>query len=264
MQQFKELFIITERELLHSADGIPIIKHQVMAMLWDLSIEVTGSDGSRFTSDHHQCGVAAVVPQELVMHATPSLLGQWPWHGALYHRINRNKPAYACGLTVVSKFYTITAAHCTYPREKHTKLVPSEMLVYLGISNIELPGFLLRQFAVKSIVRHENYQTDDVRYDIALLKVAQPGIEFNNYIRPICFWRGDASEAAIVGKNGYSPGWGLNENGELPPELQHAVMPIVSRWRFVLVSEMEHQLEEAIVEVGYTSRKMACGFSEEL
>lgn len=36
-QQFKELFIITGREL-HSADGIPIIKHRVKAMLRDLGL----------------------------------------------------------------------------------------------------------------------------------------------------------------------------------------------------------------------------------
>ncbi|XP_019543498.3 NEDD4-binding protein 2 [Aedes albopictus] len=39
-QQYKELFIITGRGL-HSADGIPIIKHRVKAMLRDLSLRCT-------------------------------------------------------------------------------------------------------------------------------------------------------------------------------------------------------------------------------
>lgn len=169
-----------------------------------------------------------MIPQELVSHGKQSSLGQWPWHGALHQRINHASPTYACGVTVVSKFYTITAAHCTYPPNKLTVLEPRNLSIYLGISNLVNPGFSLRQFAVHSIVVHENYHATDVRFDIAMLKVAL-AIKFNNYIRPICIWRDDASEAAIVGKYGYSPGWGRNENGEIPAELQYAVMPIVSR-----------------------------------
>ncbi|XP_055548492.1 uncharacterized protein LOC129732053 [Wyeomyia smithii] len=176
----------------------------------------------------NDCGQRPALTRGLVHFGNESQLGEWPWHVALFHRMNRASPSYACGGTIISENYIVTAAHCVYPRSRVRPLTAAEILVRAGIANIQQLEHSLQQFAVAEIVRHEEFNTDVLGNDIALLKIAG-ALEMTNYVRPICLWNGTDGEELIVGKGGTVAGWGLDENGTLPDVLKHAVMPIVSR-----------------------------------
>ncbi|XP_058820456.1 uncharacterized protein LOC131682759 [Topomyia yanbarensis] len=175
-----------------------------------------------------ECGQRTALTRQLVHFGNQSRLGEWPWHAGLFHRMNRASPSYACGGTILSKNYVITAAHCTYPESRVRPLLASEILVRTGIANIQQLEHSLQQFSVAEIVRHDEYNTDTLDSDIALLKLAGE-LEFTDYVKRICYWQGGDGEELIIGKEGVIAGWGKDENEALPDMLQHAVMPIVSR-----------------------------------
>ncbi|XP_058453057.1 uncharacterized protein LOC131431393 [Malaya genurostris] len=174
------------------------------------------------------CGQRTALTRQLVHFGNQSRLGEWPWHVGLFHRMNRASPSYACGGTILTKNCVITAAHCTYPQSRVRPLFASEILVRAGIANIQQLEHSLQQFSVAEILRHEEYNTDSLESDIALLKLAG-SFEFTDYVKRICYWIGGDGEELIIGKNGMIVGWGKDENEALPDILQHAIMPIVSR-----------------------------------
>ncbi|KAL9700829.1 hypothetical protein quinque_004270 [Culex quinquefasciatus] len=175
-----------------------------------------------------ECGERSVVAREYVHHGTPSNLGEWPWHVAVFHQSNRASPAYACGGTLVSNAYVVTAAHCTYPRNKVRPLKITELFVRAGIASLVKLEPSLQQIAIRDIIRHEEFNTGTLENDIALLKLVGE-IAQTDYVKPVCFWTGGDAEELVVGKNGYIAGWGRDEKNELSDELKSAVMPIVSR-----------------------------------
>ncbi|XP_058815970.1 uncharacterized protein LOC131679283 [Topomyia yanbarensis] len=183
---------------------------------------------SWLVSGTDECGQRVVLTRELVHFGNQSRSGEWPWHVALFHRMNRASPSYACGGTILSKNYVVTAAHCTYPQSRVRPLKAAEVLVRAGIANIQQLEHSLQQMAVVEILRHEEYNTNSLECDIALLKLAGD-FEFTNYVRKICCWTGSDEEEQIVGKNGIIVGWGRDETETLPDVLKHASVPIVSR-----------------------------------
>ncbi|XP_038107492.1 transmembrane protease serine 9 [Culex quinquefasciatus] len=174
------------------------------------------------------CGVRIPITQQLVSFGNASRLGEWPWHVALFHRMNRASPTYACGGTIVAKNYVVTAAHCTYPQSRARPLKIAEMLIRAGIANLQALEHSLQQVGVVEIVRHDEFNSDTVESDVALLRTAGE-FEFGSYVKPICLWSGVDDEKEVVGKVGTIAGWGRDENQQLPDNLKHAGMPIVSR-----------------------------------
>lgn len=37
---------------------------------------------------------------------------KWPWHAAIFKRVNQTSYTYICGATLISKSILVTAAHC--------------------------------------------------------------------------------------------------------------------------------------------------------
>lgn len=166
--------------------------------------------------------------RDLVHFGSQTGRGEWPWHAALFHQINQSFPSYACGGTVVSRTFIITAAHCTYPPSRVRELQAREILVRVGISNIRELEDTFQEMRVTKIFRHKDYKPETSYNDVALLQLVAE-LKFTDYVNPICLWRGNVEEDEIVGKEGYVPGWGKDEKDLFPDILKLAVMPIVSR-----------------------------------
>lgn len=128
----------------------------------------------------------------------------------------------------MSNAYVVTAAHCTYPRNKVRPLKITELFVRAGIARLVKLEPSLQQIAIQDIIRHEGFNTGTLENDIALLKLVGE-IAQTDYVKPVCFWTGGDAEELVVGKNGYIAGWGRDEKNELSDELKSVVMPIVSR-----------------------------------
>lgn len=52
-----------------------------------------------------------------------------------------------------------------------------------------------------SIDVHPDYNPTKLHNDISIVKLKSP-VEFTDYVRPACLWRGDSNFNDIVGKKG--------------------------------------------------------------
>lgn len=76
------------------------------------------------------------------------------------------------------------------------------------------------------IVLHPNIRIDVPRSaDIAVIFLQSP-IFFTNLISPICLWTQGSELRQIVGKFGYSVGWGINEAGALSEFKKHVALRV--------------------------------------
>lgn len=60
------------------------------------------------------------------------LLGQYPWHVALYHS-QGIQLTYICGGSLISEDYVVTAAHCVTNPSTGKANSPQNFLLYLGV-----------------------------------------------------------------------------------------------------------------------------------
>lgn len=139
--------------------------------------------------------------------------GQFPWIVPLFDRAHNRHPKYMCGSTIISKKHVITAAHCVY--EKNGFIEPDRILAIPGMFNIDDFFDENAQLAeIDAIIHHEEYVHDDDLNDadIALLRFKM-GLEFSEFICPVCLWDGGTDLKEIVGQEGILAGWGVRETG---------------------------------------------------
>ncbi|XP_062705389.1 transmembrane protease serine 9 [Aedes albopictus] len=184
------------------------------------------------------CGEKKVDAQQLIANGYKAFAGSWPWHGAMFHRYRKIGALYACGVTIMTERFVITAAHCTIDPNERQKLSANRVFIKVGISNLDSPERHVQQHDVDLIIRHEEYDEVTFENDIALLKLYSE-ITYNNYIQPICLWQGDTQLSKIVSQVGYIVGWGLNEDYRMPQDLNEATVQIVSQ-RECIESDRSH------------------------
>ncbi|XP_065091701.1 prostasin-like [Ochlerotatus camptorhynchus] len=173
------------------------------------------------------CGEKKMVVQQLISHGYKALAGAWPWHGAMFLR-NGRSTRYACGVTILTEQFVITAAHCTIDDNEKQRIPADRVYIKVGCNNLDANDMHVQQHKIDKIIRHEGYNEGTFEDDIALMKLYTE-IEFNSYVQPICLWQGDTTLSKIVSQVGYIIGWGLNETFGEPQELNEATMPIVSK-----------------------------------
>ncbi|XP_055644226.1 uncharacterized protein LOC129780218 [Toxorhynchites rutilus septentrionalis] len=183
------------------------------------------------------CGQKKAIAQQFISHGYKSLIGAWPWHGAMFHRYTLST-AYACGVTILTERFVITAAHCTIDPIERQQLPASRICVKIGLTNLEAPERYAQQHDVDRIVRHDSYDEQTFEDDIALLKL-QTEIMYTDYVQPICLGQGTGEQQNSAPQTGFIVGWGLDENFGLPKDLQETSAPIVSK-KECIESDPEH------------------------
>lgn len=172
-----------------------------------------------------QCGQRKIKHQPLITHGFRTEEGDWPWHAAIWHTQDERR-SYACGGTLISVDAVLTAAHCLYDLGR--PIVPGRVIVQLGKHHLQLAGKHTQEFQAHRLIIHDSYDPNIFRDDIAIIRLATEAI-FTPYVQPICLW--DVNQGAlekVIGRNGTVVGWGLNELGHLPEELDLAFIPVVS------------------------------------
>lgn len=56
----------------------------------------------------------------------------WPWHVAVYHRMDKPVPEYQCGGTVINSHSILTAGHCVAVKNMNEAMEASKVVVSLG------------------------------------------------------------------------------------------------------------------------------------
>ncbi|KXJ77069.1 hypothetical protein RP20_CCG008351 [Aedes albopictus] len=147
----------------------------------------------------YRCGIRKRFGEQLIHHGQTAELGQWPWHAAIYHRIDRRSSlngTYKCGATLIDQQHVLTAAHC--------------VVSIVNVSEVHI---------------HEEYSPN--RHDLAML-VLDEEVRYSEYVVPICLEQVPGGRADdLVGQRGWVAGWGINENGTLSEVLKTTQMPVV-------------------------------------
>ncbi|XP_058811671.1 polyserase-2-like [Topomyia yanbarensis] len=176
--------------------------------------------GTVVPRDPLECGRRKVATNELLVNAANSSPGEWPWHAAIYHRTSVTTDSYACGGSLISDQFVLTAAHCVIDSASRNQLGPNRIFIRLGIFDRADPNLrTMQQHSIGKIYKMADFSRN--KDDIALLEMKTVA-EFNDHVQPICV------EAWAVGGYGTVVGWGLTENDELSVVLRKAQMPVIS------------------------------------
>ncbi|TKR57809.1 hypothetical protein L596_030459 [Steinernema carpocapsae] len=116
---------------------------------------------------HHELGddVYQAQPSELIFGGVHSQLGQWPSQVFIHYMKNTTGKKYACGGTLLTPIYVLTAAHCT-----EDLISPSVAMTALTdiTTAYKTPGVQIRE--IVSYVRHPDFDPDNTFLnDIAVL-----------------------------------------------------------------------------------------------
>ncbi|CAL8372303.1 unnamed protein product [Arctogadus glacialis] len=182
-----------------------------------------------------ECGTRPKNPNRIVG-GNASTLGQFPWQVSLHFRSK-----HMCGGSIIAPQWILTVAHCVY---KYLPSQPVQWTVHAGIVQQTLSSAHAQ--AVEQIFYHDQYQSDGVDYDIALMRLSQP-LAFNGNVEPICLphFGEDFEEGSMC----WISGWGSTvDDGESSLSLNAAQVALLSN----------KACNRAEVYQGFISPRMIC------
>ncbi|KAL1404793.1 hypothetical protein pipiens_005213 [Culex pipiens pipiens] len=199
-----------------------------------------------------QCGVPKVKINEVIVRGRDATPGSFPWHAAVYHRKGRSD-SYACGGTLVSSMFVLTADHCVKDANGYVQS-SKRIFAWLGVHNLNVPNLQTSQH--HDIFKiHRFTESQQKKNDIALLELSTEAV-FNQHVQPACINR----EEEVTGQSGVAVGWGFTEDDDVSPTLQAARMPVVST-----TTCLEHDrdtfgqtLDSSLFCAGYTNGTTVC------
>ncbi|KAG1947430.1 chymotrypsin-like elastase family member 2A preproprotein [Pimephales promelas] len=171
-----------------------------------------------FIAGAYGCGQPTYTPlASRVVGGTDVKPNSWPWQVSLQYQ-SGSSFYHTCGGTLIANEWVLTAAHCIGSSRTYR--------VYLGKHNLEISneaGSLA--ISPAKIIVHENWDSYNIRNDIALIKLSTP-VTFNDKISPACL----PTSGSILPHNFscYVTGWGrLWTNGPIADAMQQAMLPVV-------------------------------------
>lgn len=170
-----------------------------------------------------QCGIPRARSTFLIIYGESARHGHWPWHVALRLRQQDGSEKYACGGTLISNKFVLTAAHCVLSENRHQLLRSvKDVTIWAGVFNLNTPEETLQERSVARI--HVNgYTRDNLLHDIALLETTKP-FQYSGHVLPACL----NEESGLQTGLGTVVGWGVTETDQNSPNLRKLVMPVVA------------------------------------
>ncbi|XP_065081049.1 plasminogen-like isoform X2 [Ochlerotatus camptorhynchus] len=199
-----------------------------------------------------QCGLRQRRNVELIVHGHDATRGDWPWHVAVYHKL-AEESLYACGGTLISSTFILTASHCVIDSSTRNKLLTEQILVKLGVFDLNNVDPESQERSVQEIFKFENFSR--LVDDIALLRLTEPA-ELNSCVHPVCVDR----QGDFVGEYGTAVGWGLRSDDSVSSILQSAPMPVISTLPCLMSSRsfFANTLNYGVFCAGYSNGTSVC------
>ncbi|XP_034249333.1 uncharacterized protein LOC117650158 isoform X2 [Thrips palmi] len=155
-----------------------------------------------------------------VVGGKPAKPGAWPWVVAMYR-----DGVFHCGGVIVDESWILTAAHCVDGYERHYLEIQAGMLRRFSFSPME------QTRTINFVVKHDKYNPEDMRNDIALVHVAEP-LRLNRWVRPIALadWGGEHGPLdPPAGTQCTAVGWGATvEHGPDPDHMREVRVPVLA------------------------------------
>ena len=153
----------------------------------------------------------------------------WPW------QVVFKKPV-ACGATILTRSWIITAAHCLH-YDNGTFYPISKIKVVLGEHNRRTKNEDEEERSIAQAIVHQGYNPGDDQsdFDLALLRLDSP-IDFQPNIIPICL---PTNDDEFSGLTGTVTGWGrIKPDIQTKPSLLRQLeLPILSNENCALMTE---------------------------
>ncbi|KAB7495199.1 Transmembrane protease serine 3, partial [Armadillidium nasatum] len=197
-------------------------------------------------------------PMPKIVGGVPAPYGAYPWTVHI-ENLNFEGFEHACGGTIISEFFIVTAAHCLHG------LSYREVRVKVGDFDTKLKDPAEKTYETETWKVHPDFQKGGYyKNDIAVLKVKPflgKGITFNEFISPACLPLENGHYPA--GTWCYVSGWGLTKSNALYPSnlLQAATVPLIPK-RICQNKRVygSRRFQEGMMCAGYLQGKIdACG-----
>jgi secreted trypsin-like serine protease len=143
--------------------------------------------------------------------------GEFPHMAAIGYG-NISEIRFACGGSLISEKFVLTAAHCL-------RKVDPPILVRLGDQNLksEDDGTEPQELGVKKFMKHKRYSSQSKYHDIGLIKL-EGEVRFTKFVRPACLW----PDFQIPSQTAVATGWGMLEFlGSASDELQEVSLTLM-------------------------------------
>ncbi|XP_076643765.1 trypsin-1-like isoform X2 [Halictus rubicundus] len=153
------------------------------------------------------------------------------------HQLSLQTTGHICGASIISSKWAVTAGHCVGS-------APSRYKLKAGNNNKD-QGTV---HTVKNIIRHPQYNSQTIDFDIALIEVNEPFV-FSSTVKPVQLANAEPSTGKVVDITG----WGaLREGGATSPVLQKVSIPIVARKQCQELYGRANSITARMICAGYT------------
>ncbi|XP_055851412.1 serine protease snake-like isoform X2 [Episyrphus balteatus] len=176
--------------------------------------------------------------------------GEYPHMAALgWSQSEDQDPKWACGGSLISEQYVLTAAHCTESGGK-----PPDV-VRLGAHKLSSPNSQAQDIKITIIILHPKYRASLYYHDIALIKLARP-VEFTEKIQPACLWQLPSLDIP----RSSAAGWGRTEfMGSKSEDLQKVDLNIIDQKVCRKIYNTERRLPKGLIDGQFCAGYMEGG-----
>ncbi|XP_076619461.1 trypsin-1-like [Colletes latitarsis] len=154
------------------------------------------------------------------------------------YQLSLQTSGHICGGSIISSKWAVTAGHCVgMPAERYS--------IRVGNSNKDQGT----RYAIKRIIRHPQYNSRTVDFDVALLEI-DGEIKFNNNVKAVKLATMEPSSGSVVDVTG----WGaLREGGGVSSQLMKVSVPIVDRKQCQTAYGSRNTITSRMICAGYTA-----------